>query len=236
MASESGEQGPTPTDGGGDHQESTPQQPAAGVDGRGQPGEPGTPGRKQALRSLPVVGGIGYGVVSYVLGLVLTFVLALGAIGGEVPADTYASDAGPYGLGWLFYSIHNVDIVISVAGRTETVNFLEQAYATPVDPGIPKIAFYLLPLVVLFVAGLLLAIRAPYDSVPSGIDGAKAGASVAVGYLVMTVLGAVVVFSVSPDSATQSGSIQPQLGSAVIVMGLLYPIAAGGLGGYLAAN
>lgn len=238
VASESGERGTAPNEGSGDRNgTSSHQQPAAGGDGQGRHGPTGTQRREQGLRNLPVVGGLVYGVVSYVVGLVLTVVLALGVITGETPADAYAIDAGPYGVGWLFYSVHNVGIVFDFGGETETVNFLEQAYAATVDPSIPKIAFYLVPVVVLFVFGLVLALQASYDSVPSGIDGAKAGASIAVGYLAMTILGAVVVFSVSPESAAQaSGSIQPQLGSAVVLMGVLYPVAAGGLGGYLVAN
>mgnify|MGYP006280893655 CR=1 FL=1 len=235
VATDSGDQGPTPSEGAGDgHQANLEQPHEAGPAGQRQRG--GTPARNGGLGSLPIVGGLVYGVVSYVLGLVLTFVLALGVTGSETPVDVYAADAGPYAIGWLFYSVHNVGIVFDLAGETQTMNLIEQAYTAAIDPGIPKIAFYLLPIVVLFVFGLVLARRTSYDGVPTEIDRAKAGASVAIGYLAMTVLGAVAIFSVSNTSQGATVSIQPQLGSAVIVMGLLYPIVAGGLAGYLVGN
>jgi hypothetical protein len=77
--------------------------------------------------------------------------------------------------------------------------------------------------VLLLVAGLLLARVAGADT-PA--DGAGAGAGVVVGYLPPALAGAI-VFS-------HGGSIAPDLVTAVLLAGVVYPVVLGGVGGALA--
>lgn len=96
----------------------------------------------------------------------------------------------------------------------------------------------MLLLVGLLLAGRAVASRATGNRATDA-DKVKAGATIAIGYAAFAVVGAATVFNVDIASITSSvsqtgGAIKPQMQSAIIFMGLVYPLVAGGLGGYLA--
>ena len=212
---------------------------------QGQPGRPaqGQPRQQRHGRSLgdrlgsaPVVGGLFYGLVAFVVNFFVTAMLVVAAA-GEGDLDGYIGGVGNQGpgllevFGWFFYSAHNVDITAIGGGQSGSENFIEIFYSFATNPSVPKIAIYLAPAAVLFVLALVLASRASFDDDATAMDGAVAGGSIMLGYAVMTLVGATILFSyTTPDG---QATVQPVLGSAVVFMCLLYPVASGGLAGYL---
>lgn len=187
---------------------------------------------------LPIVGGLLYGSLSFLASYVAVAGLLIAEAANDGTLESFLeSDGGPSvveTIGWVLYSAHNVKIVTPF--REGPINLLENTPADAVT--IPKIAFYAVPVVVLVAFGVALARRTSFDGRPTGIDSAKTGAALAVGYLACTVVGAKTVFSydVAADVSATAGSIEPQLGPAVAVMGLAYPVVVGGIGGYLAGD
>jgi hypothetical protein len=186
--------------------------------------------------SLPIVEGAVYGALAYAVNFAVVFGLFVYEM-DERGANLANSQTELYELaGWVFYGGHRVEMTSPFA--SESVNYLEQMYSGSVSTTVPKLAFYAIP-----ALGLLLAGRAVASRVTSrratDADKVKAGATVALGYAALAVAGAATVFSVDVSAfgaslAQASGSIKPEMQSAVIFMGIAYPIVAGGLGGYLA--
>jgi len=178
-------------------------------------------------RTLPLRQGGVVGAVAYLVNYVVTF----GFLTVELDGDSLGTGIETHEYaGWLLYNAHSVDLD-GVGGGS--FNWLEQMYAGTADMTIPKLAYYLLPVVVLAGAGYYLAQNTSVgDGFQTATDGAKAGATVAVGYAVLAVAGAMTVFSISSGSGT--GSVSPSLTTTVVLMGVAYPVVLGGLGGYLA--
>ncbi|PSP78034.1 hypothetical protein BRC81_08220 [Halobacteriales archaeon QS_1_68_20] len=209
-----------------------------------------------------------YGAIAWVVGLVITAVLAwvefrdgvenaedLGGSGGlgteEIPSVVDF-------LGWLFYNAHFVDVgfEISIMGMgggvwmnfvTGSVNLTgmlaeQSGQAGEMQTGldslittIPTPVWLLVPVVLLFGAGYLVARK---NEVAGTTDGAKAGASVVVGYAVLSI-GGTYLFAWTLPTGEEFGmslSIAPQFVMAVGLMGLAYPAVLGGVGGALAAR
>lgn len=207
-------------------------QPQPGGQQGGQPAaQPGQPGQaassRNLLGSVSIIGGIVYGAVAFITTFLVTATLVFTELEGE------ASNLGLYAgenilalLGWFFYNAHTVSITSSTS--SEAVNILETAYQSAGSATtVPKLAYYILPVAVLFLLGYVLADRASAtDATP--IEGAVAGASIALGYGVIAFLAGSSVFTI-----TQAGeSAGPQTGS-IIIMGLLYPVVISGAAGYL---
>ncbi|QCC52701.1 hypothetical protein [Halapricum salinum] len=184
-------------------------------------------------------GGTLLGAVTYWISFLLVYVLAdvermrssfasglrvglgapLSSVGISPPGSlTYA--------GWIFYEAHFSATTASVSnsfGRlseTDTMGVGPQTY------------LHLIPPLLLIGAGLLLARLLRDTDTPSTFT----GASIAPGYLLMAVAGAF-LFTWSQTAqnqfATATISMHPSLLFAVPVMGLLYPVLCGGLGGFL---
>ncbi|WP_136718074.1 zinc ribbon domain-containing protein [Halorientalis salina] len=205
--------------------------------GTRQGGNQQTTGTATSLLSdLPIVGGVIYGLFSYLISFVVISAFVLLEVEdsdglGVLPVED-SVDALVALFGWFFYSAHGVQTTDSAGD--ESINFVEEAYSATLDPIVPKIAYYVVPAVLLLLFGMILASRASMDEPVSRFDSARAGATIAVGYLALTVLGAMTVFSYSGTGGVVT--IQPDLGSAVLIMGLVYPVAIGGLAGYLAGG
>jgi hypothetical protein len=159
------------------------------------------------------------GVVAYAVGVALTWVLAGtraarltvgGPFGGSVP-DWKA-------VVWVFYDSHFVGTrtpevfgpgggLIGGGDLVDTVALLDVEF------------LYVVPVVVLFAAGAFVAAGAePTDP----RDGLRTGLTVVTGYLPPVVLGLLV--------ATEGG-VAPSPLRALVVAGVLYPVALGGIGG-----
>lgn len=175
------------------------------------------------VNRLPMASGAAAGVAAYVIGYVLTYVL--------VEADGDLDPEQPFEhVGMLFYNAHFVSTeeTVSAAGgsATSTENVLRNA-----STQLPEVAYFAVPIVVLAVAGFALVRVGSTLATPG--DGAIGGAVLAVGVLPFSILG-VFVFETSGSFMGIDGSAAPELVPAVLLVGIVYPMIFGGLGGALA--
>ena len=171
------------------------------------------------LDRVPVVQGAIVGVGAFVAGYLLTFVLA--AIDSDL-GDTESSSFDA--TGWLYYGAHFADIELDTPIGSETMNFLSEA-----STQFPTVVYYLVPVVVLVASGFVLAkLFASGDEVA---DSAIAGAGVVAGYLPLALVGTF-LFSESEEF----GSVSPDLVTGVLLVGLVFPIVLGAVGGIVAAK
>jgi hypothetical protein len=180
------------------------------------------------------------GVVAYVVGLLSMFGLTL----FEFSDDTdivLTSVSGLEFSGWLLYNAHTVSIELVSGIQQRSFNYLEQMYVSGVvtqgSLTVPKLVYYLVPILVLFVGGFVVARR--HRSREGGVsttEGVLAGGSLAVGYTAMAALGAVTVFSITEGSGGAAQTAAPPLVDAALVMGVGVPLVVGGVAGYLATR
>lgn len=162
-------------------------------------------------------------MIAYVSTAVLLFDQVLDGISSEM------SEVLAY-VGWIFSGGQFVEIT---GGTDGSVNYLDLVYGDSLyeTPVMPKIVFYIVPIVVLLWFGSKLAKRSAQGST-NPQAGAVAGASVAFGYAVVTLICSASIFKLSGIGGTAG----PKLGSAVIIMGIIYPAVVGGVGGYLVSQ
>jgi len=172
---------------------------------------------------LPLGAGAVTGLAAYVLGYLISYVWLSGSIEERLAAYNFIAElfggepiAVWQGVGWMFYNAHFVSTRIAGFGGTQSQNFIAGS-----DGG--SIALlYAVPIVLLLAAGLLTARLADADE-PA--DGAIAGAAVAIGYFPLALLGRF-LFS-------YQGSAAPDLVTAVLLAGLVYPLVLGSVSGVL---
>lgn len=211
-----------------------------------QPGQAGQDQIQQQGRSLgarlgsaPVVGGLLYGTIAFVVNFFVTAMLVVAAA-GEGDLDGFIGGAGNQGpgllevFGWFFYSAHTVEITAVTGSQSNSENFIELFYGLLTNPSVPKIAVYLAPAAILFLFALVLVSRASFDDGATRLDGAIAGGAIMLGYTVLTLVGATILFTYTAPMG--GATVQPVLGSSVVFMCLLYPVASGGLAGFLTAG
>ena len=162
-------------------------------------------------RALPT--GIATGVGTYVASYVVLFVFL--AIEGGDMAQAQAWKAA----GFIFYNAHNVAVTATVFGQTQSANYLARGSGFT----IPVVVYYLVPALLLVLAGYLVASIVDVGS--DLVAGVLAGVSITVGYLVLAIAGTF-LFAVGP--------ISPDLVMGAFVAGLVYPVVFGGIGGALA--
>ncbi|WP_053948253.1 hypothetical protein [Halolamina sediminis] len=178
---------------------------------------------ESTTEKLPFGAGAGTGVAAYLLGYLISYVWLSGSIEERLEAYNFIADlfggepiAVWEGVGWMFYNAHFVSTRIDGFGGTQSQNFIAGS-----DGG--SIALlYAVPIVLLLAAGLLTARLADAEA-PA--DGAIAGAAVAIGYFPLALLGRF-LFS-------YQGSAAPDLVTAILLAGLVYPLVFGAVGGVL---
>ncbi|MFC7139533.1 transporter [Halosimplex aquaticum] len=120
-------------------------------------------------------------------------------------------------VGWLFYNAHNVTVKIpGLLGGQTAQNFVAGAEETALT------AFLVVPPLLLVAAG----IAAVWNTAEEPTTAARNGAAVTLGYLPLSIAGAV-VFAVTVGDATAG----PNLVTAVLLAGAVYPLLFGALGG-----
>lgn len=208
------------------------------------------------LDSATLIQGALFGAVAYLAGYVITYVLV--AVDDDLGREVVSSDGflrdgatelGFGGLdptatefaGWIFYNAHFVDIVqYSEATSADESGELgvEQSSNVLADAAtqLPAVVYYVVPVLVVTAAGFVLARRV---DPPQLSDSITAGATLALGYLPLAVLGRF-LFEVS-DTVTISNvrfsvSMAPDLQLAVVVAGLVVPILFGAIGAALGTN
>ena len=157
--------------------------------------------------------GVVYSVMASEVEAALSGLNAAVALLGEPTIPTWKA------VGWLFYNAHMVAVEIPTPGGAVSRDLLA-AQGGPV-------ALYLAPPVLLTLAGWGVARQA--RDLPDVRAGARAGATVVVGYLLVAVAGA---FVLSADAF--GATVGPDLLGAAAVAGLLYPLVFGSLGGAIA--
>lgn len=171
--------------------------------------------------AVPLVSGVAAGVVAWVVGYVLTYAATAGSIRNSLIGQLLQnSDGGvPQAVGLVFYNAHFVQTVVEAGFLgSSAVSFIggENGF-TPV--------LYVVPVVVLLAAGAAVAVQ---SGATDAATGAKAGGTVVIGYLALSVIG---VFIVQVGSGSTSAS--PDLVTGVVLAGVLYPAIAGAVGGVL---
>ncbi|WP_418286213.1 transporter [Halorubrum sp. DTA46] len=174
-----------------------------------------------------IVGAVG-GTVAYVLGYLFAYVTQRGRVEEQLQgfnffADLLGGDPIPawQGVGWLFYNSHFVETEIpSLVGGVRSLSLIAEA-----DGGSLTL-LYAVPPLLLIVAGLAAA-RVAGAVEPA--DGARSGAFVVAGYLPLAVIGAFAFrYSVG------EGVVAPDLITAALLAGVVYPVAFGAIGGAVA--
>jgi hypothetical protein len=167
-----------------------------------------------SVRRGAVVGGVAF-VATYAL----TAFAAL--ISSDSSLSEFTSDGVSIPLwkvaGWVFYSAHGGEVGVSVGGSSTGVGFVSS----------PLI--YALPPVVLVAAGYVLASESDSATRTAMLKG---GATVAVGYGVLSAVG--VFLTKYSMSMIVTLSVEPDPVTGILLAGVLYPVAFGTVGGALA--
>lgn len=166
-------------------------------------------------------GAVG-GAVAFFLGYLVTYLVAAPPIRRSF-ADQLVSfltgDPGVWKLvGWVFFNAHYVDVLVPgvLFGGEQAVNLIDATQSIPAY-------LFAVPVVLLLLAGLVVAALSGERGLRQG---ALVGASVTVAYLPLAVLGAFVV-GITAGDATAG----PDLVTATLLAGLVYPLALGAIGG-----
>lgn len=175
--------------------------------------------RELEENDVPVRRGAIVGGAAFVATYVLTAFAGLISSGSSL--SDFASDGVSIPLwkvaGWVFYSAHGGEVDVSVAGSSAGVGFVSS----------PLI--YALPPILLVAAGYVLASES--DS-PTRIAMLKGGASIAVGYGALSILG--VFLTKYSISMLVTLSVEPDPVTGILLAGVLYPVAFGTVGGAIA--
>ncbi|WP_252697935.1 transporter permease [Natronosalvus vescus] len=204
--------------------------------GRRPAGQSNAGQERSFLDDVPWKRALLFGIGAFVVGMVLFtgLIFVEGAIGDDLsedPSDETAEDDEPGVatlVGWLYFGGQFVDIEMSWALGTESMNLLDE---TSADLTIPTVVYYLVPVLVLIAAGYKLASQTLAEgSTPE--EGAKIGATIAAGYMVAVVF-ATQIFTWSIQDGSTTGSVNVAFTEAILISGLMYPLLFGAIGGYL---
>lgn len=190
--------------------------------------------------NLPLKRSIPAGIVAYALGYLLT----VGATAGQVSTVMRLEMAGrfrdptPLGNllattpsewvvgGWSFYDAHLIPTSLPTADAGGGMSVLTNRHLL-LDLGGPLLALYLLPALLLIGTGYLVA----RVGETHGAQGQTfAGASVALGYGLLVILGAF-LFTAKAGQARVTAS---PAGLRSVVFGVGYPLVFGAIGGTIA--
>ncbi|WP_254840721.1 hypothetical protein [Natronomonas marina] len=172
----------------------------------------------------PYVVGAAAGLVAWLVGYVLTYLLSATELDDSLInrfVQFAEGDSATYELvGWVFYNAHFVSIRYVNVPISLPQNFVGG------EDGFSVVLFVVPPLL-LFAAGLAIG---RYRGIADTAEGAITGALVVPGYLVLSVAG-VFLFEVTVGDASGAPALLP----ALVLAGLLYPAVFGALGGVVAA-
>ncbi|MFP8957472.1 hypothetical protein ACLI4Y_12135 [Natrialbaceae archaeon A-CW3] len=177
-------------------------------------------------------GGALGGVGAFIAGYVLTYLLVL--VDSELE---YTEESAAFELiGTMFYNAHFVDAEFVFAEGTVFEGTRRLNIIAEESTQFPEPVFYLVPVAILFGVGALIAHRS-VPTTATGVEGAKAGASVVVGYLPLAVVGTV-LFETTAEfeilGETIRSTFGPDVLMSIIFVGLVFPVVLGAVGGFLA--
>lgn len=174
-----------------------------------------------------IAAGAAAGAVAYVVGYLVTYLWQGSSVEETLQAynaivEFLGGDPIPawQAVGWLYYNAHNVAFTTPALGSGRTAQNL-------VADGNAPMLLYLVPVVLLVLAGFVVARNA--DAVDAE-SGARAGLTVTAGYLVLAVVG-LAAFRYSVGDST----VHVDYALGVLLAGIVYPVVFGALGGVLGA-
>ncbi|WP_128905451.1 transporter [Halorubrum amylolyticum] len=179
---------------------------------------------ERSSRTRGIAGATG-GAVAYILGYLVVYVtqgdrIEEGLSGINFFADLFGGDpiSTWQAAGWMFYNAHFVDVdVPSLIGGAQSTNLITQA------EGGSLTFLFVVPPILLLLAGAVAGRTANADN---PVEGAQAGAFVLAGYLPLAVIGAFLF-----RYAVGDGTVAPDLVTAVLLAGAVYPAVFGAIGG-----
>lgn len=171
--------------------------------------------------------GAAVGAGAYLVGYVLTYLLAV--VDG---ATAEGVDTLWRGVGWLFYSAHNIVIevdleVLAGEGVSYTNALTNPERVGGVTGTIPEAVYLLVPIVILVAAGFLVYKIADEPDL-STRGSAGLGATVLFGYYALAIVGMFLfTLTFGPNA------VGPWLGMSFVVLAV-YPLIFGAIGGVIA--
>ncbi len=172
----------------------------------------------------PYVVGAAAGLLVWILGYVLTYLLSATEMDDSVINGFVRfaeGESATYELvGWVFYNAHFVSVRYVNVPISLPRNFIGG------EDGFSVVLFLIPPLLCL-AAGLALG---RFRGIADTAEGAITGALVFPGYLVPSVAG-VFLFEVTVGDASGAPALLP----AIVLAGILYPVVFGAVGGAVAA-
>ncbi len=184
--------------------------------------QPARSRRSDSGSGVPIAAGATTGAVAYVLNYVVTFAFVMVENdGGSFDTSDYLFEV----VGWVMYNAHFVSTESSASGGRLSASGTANLLAEAPNLTIPRPVWTLAVIVVLVVAGYVVAGR-------SSGSGQVAGAAVAVGYLPLAVAGTF-VFRVSRSGFGTSVTVGPETFTAVALVGVAFPVICGAIGGML---
>lgn len=195
-----------------------------------------------SVTKLPIRRSIPFGIAAYVIG----YLLSVGVAKGSVQAVMKISVSGRYvelatlgeifGAppsswivgGWLFYNAQFIPTSLPTADALNGMGGLTNKSLILATDGL-LLGLFLVPVLPVFIAGYLTVLTGPTYGVRGESYG---GASIALGYYPLLVIGAFVFTVDVPDAA----SVASPAGLATIFIGLVYPPVIGAIGGTIAAS
>lgn len=183
-----------------------------------------------ALSDRRAVGSaVGGGGIAYLLGYVVTYAVSIPAVRDATFTQIAEALGGGNGtewkiVGWIFYNAHGVrttlEVSLPVFGGQSAVNLIARS-------GLLSPVLYLVPPALLLAAGLATVRAAGIEEVDVAL---RLGLAVAVGYLPLALVGAV-LFTVAVPGSTGKPTLLPAIGLA----GIVYPAVFGGAGAAVGA-
>lgn len=168
------------------------------------------------------VQGAAYFVVALISVSVVVFLDVMLIASGSSTGSGMGGPSGGSGemlvylLGWVFYGAHFVSVSVPLMGSGNIIDLLGMA-------GLPSLVYYAIPPIFLFLAGRSVARSNGHASMENGRL-ATIGATVVAGYLPLALVG---------KYAFTTQGIGPDVTTTILIMGVVYPVVFGGIGGYL---
>ncbi|MFP8958564.1 hypothetical protein ACLI4Y_17775 [Natrialbaceae archaeon A-CW3] len=176
----------------------------------------------------PMLEGTVAGSAGWVVGYILTYLLAGSTIRSDLRTEILESSTGETLtaelVAWTYVNAHGVATQIPQHGLFSLLPAEQNAVT---HGGGSEWVLLLLPPIVLALAGATISTRR-LDTLETHTDAAIVGAMVAVGYLLATIV-AVLVSTVP----VEGGVIRPAPLESVFVVGIVYPLVFGAVGGIL---
>lgn len=173
-------------------------------------------------------------MAAYLAGYLLTAVFVV------VDGVDFGGEAGWVAVvGWVFYAAHTVKLRLTGAAGDSAATGTVGVFGwgddlTSLTDAVPEILYLAVPVVVLVGTAVLLVGRV--DGAVESVGSAGAvGASVVAGYLPLALLGQVLFTHTETGfGGAASLTIGPDLLPSVLLVGLVYPVVCGAVGGVLA--